>query len=243
MTRKQAPAASTAYLDKTAYSYDEKRFRSAGGRSIDRIEKRQLASVFERLNGDEQVFEVGCGTGRFLLFACQSGFRCTALDASPDMVDQARHITEEFSDVEFYVANAASIPVGDNSFDLTFSIRLLNQTGTEEQALAIVSEMFRVTKPGGMVLVEFVNYFRPGSRRKPLGMRDVRLRPKQVIETARSASGEILSISGAFFFGMTAQHYVPSPLRPLLNFLDFSLCAIAPRLCARCYILFFKSPR
>lgn len=240
MTKKHVSVASTAYLDKAAFSYDEKRFRTAGGRSIDRIEKRELEVALKKLNKDARVFDVGCGTGRFLLCACRKGFRCSALDASPDMVDEAKRVTEDFPDVDFYVSDAASIPLEDNTFDLTFSIRLLNQTGTDQQALAIVSEMLRVTKPGGLILVEFVNYFRPRFRQKPAEKRDVYLKPKQVIEAARHASGQPVSIRGAFFFGMTAQHYVPSLFRPLLSFIDKTFCVVVPRLSARCYILFTK---
>lgn len=155
------------------------------------------------------------------------------------MIEQAGNkIYAESPDTRLHVGEAAHLPQPDDSFDLVYGIRLLNQTASIEYALETVREMLRVTKPGGVMLAEFVNHYRP--RRKSVRKTTVYLKPAQVIQAAKSAGGAPVRIHGAFFFGMTAQHRVPNPLRPTLTALDAIVCKLAPRLSARCYVQFIK---
>lgn len=41
----------------------------------------------------------------------------------------------------------------DNSIDLVYSIRLLRPTKSRDDALRVVDEMLRITRPGGYMLV------------------------------------------------------------------------------------------
>lgn len=243
MNQKDKPSAATetAYLDESAFQYDEKRFLTEAGKALDAVEQRLLLKTLSQLSPGSQVLDVGCGTGRFLVSACKQGFECSALDASPDMLTIAKSkVKEDFPGTNFYLADAADIPVGDSAFDLVYSIRMINQTASVEHALRIVSEMFRVVKPGGSVLVEFVNHYRPRSRTKSQSEMDVYIKPADVIRVAKLSGAKLHNVRGAFFFGMTAQHRVPSRLRPVLNLAERVMTSLLPKMCARCYIQFDK---
>lgn len=234
------PAATTAYVGDQARGYDQLRFSTASGQAINAIERDILQSVVQALPAGAHVVEVGCGTGRLLLALCEQGLRCQGLDASPDMIEQARRkIEPHYPQVELRVAEAAKLPLQDDAADFVYCIRLLNQTADVDYALATVREMLRVAKPRGRVLVEFVNFYRPRLSVKP--GKGVHLKPHQLLHAAAEAGGVKLRFQGAFFFGMTAQHRVPGWLRSTLQRIDALMCKIAPRLCARCYALFEKT--
>jgi len=239
--RENSAPVETAYLDGAARDYDEKRFSTAAGRTIDRIEQGMLASALESQDKAARVLDVGCGTGRFLLSACEKGCRCEALDASPDMLAEAKKkIAAKYPATVFHLGDAASLPFDDSVFDFVYSIRLLNQTGSADHALNVVSEMIRVAKPGSEILIEFVNHFRPRVAGSRASDGNVYLKPGDVAHAGRKAGASVVKVRGAFFFGMTAQHRVPGLFRSLLNVVERLLCAIFPKLCARCYIRFLK---
>lgn len=231
----------TAYLGRAATDYDALRFGTSAGMTIHRLESDLFASALQVVRPGAKVLEVGCGTGRFLMQACEAGMVCHGVDPSPDMLNQARvRITPKFPGTTFDIGEGANLPVESNAFDFVYSIRVLNQTESEAYALSIINEMLRAARNGGHVLIEFIS-----SRRFTAGFsqkHDVRLAPLKVFSTARAAGADILWLRGAFFFGMTAQYATPTILRPLVGLLDRLFSVLAPGFCSRCYVLVKKCP-
>ena len=71
----------------------------------------------------KDVIELGCGTGYFGAWLKRTGAaRVVGVDVTPAQLDTARRMEEEFGfGLEFIEANAESIPLPDDSFDLAFS--------------------------------------------------------------------------------------------------------------------------
>jgi hypothetical protein len=147
-------------------------------------------------------------------------------------------LSAEHADVELILAEAAHIPREANQYDLVYAIRLLNQTESAEYALSVVDEMMRLAKPGGYVLAEFINAYRP---RLGTGARKtVRLKPAEVAERGRAAGGEVVGRRGAFLLSMQAYKAAPRALLAPLGGADRMLSRLLPRLCSRSYVLFRK---
>jgi SAM-dependent methyltransferase len=221
-------AADTAYMGETASAYDAQRFVSRAGLRVHRAERQMMLDALRQVPNGSAVLEVGCGTGRLLVEAAEAGATVTGADASPEMLAQAQ---ARLPDARFELAPAHALPFEDAAFDLTYSIRLLNQTESPAYALTVVDEMVRVTRPGGFVLVEFVSAGRPI---KP--GRDVRLSPDQVIARGTAAGCGLVWVRGAFLSGMTVFGRLPGALRRL----DATLGHMLPALCSRCYVLLRK---
>jgi ubiquinone biosynthesis O-methyltransferase len=102
------------------------------------------------------VLEVGCGRGDFAISLAQRGGRVTAVDFSETAIHIARQKALRFGqDVNFDVANATSLPFADESFDQVFSCECLEHVPDPSRML---TEIFRVLKPGGSVILSTENY-------------------------------------------------------------------------------------
>ena len=136
--------ATRKYYDEFSGWYERERGRGYHA-LIDDLEVR-VATEFAR-NGT--ALEVGCGTGLILERIARVAERAVGLDLSPGMLQQAR---ARGLDVVQGVATA--LPFADESFDVTYSYKVLAHVPEIELAL---SEMARVTRRGGTVLAEFYN--------------------------------------------------------------------------------------
>lgn len=96
-----------------------------------------------------RMLEVGCGSARTLHYLkhIYANSICVALDLSPQAIDLVRKISPDF---HTGVASATQLPVLNDSFDVSFSIGLIEHF-TRAVARQMVSEKIRVTKPGGWV--------------------------------------------------------------------------------------------
>lgn len=105
----------------------------------------------------KKCLEVGCGRGSLSAYFADAGWDCTLLDLSPKVINLARDaFSSQGLSAQFKVGDCTNLPYEDNSFDLIFSIGLLEHFEDIEQVLA---EQLRVIKPGGL----FFGYVVPES--------------------------------------------------------------------------------
>jgi arsenite methyltransferase len=139
--------------------------------------------------GDENVLDVGCGRGLFLIGAAkrlQKG-KATGVDIwqSEDLSDNTveamlRNAKAEgvAGRVKAETADARQLPFAAGSFDVVLSsLALHNLPSTEERAKAL-NEIARVLKPGGYLAIFDILHTGQYARIfKQLGFSDVRLSP------------------------------------------------------------------
>ena len=128
------------------------------GRAKDRV----FARLFDQYAGElaapsgGRVLEVGCGTGAMSRFLVgRDDFRGTAVgvDHSPAFVEAGTRFAadEGLADrVRFRVGDAHRLDFPDASFDAVFAHTLVSHVADPR---AVLSEMARVTRPGGTLLV------------------------------------------------------------------------------------------
>jgi ubiquinone/menaquinone biosynthesis C-methylase UbiE len=141
-----------AYHDWEAVHYDDKWSISFDQRCIDYAYGRYLRAVPDGRRYD-QVLEVGCGTGFFLLNLHQAGVvgeaYCT--DISPRMVDVCVSNGRRLGiDVTGRVADAEALPFDDASFDLVIGHAVVHHLPDLETTF---EEFVRVLRPGGRLVI------------------------------------------------------------------------------------------
>ena len=107
-----------------------------------------------RLQPGMSLLDAGCGGGRNLVYFLRNGFKVYGVDQSATAIVQAKSLaTELLNDIEidqFRVENVERMSFGNETFDVVLSSAVLHFANDEEHWQAMVSEMWRVLKPGGI---------------------------------------------------------------------------------------------
>ncbi|HEX7704008.1 MAG TPA: methyltransferase domain-containing protein [Kofleriaceae bacterium] len=105
--------------------------------------------------GDARLIDIGCGTGRTLhqLARAHPGLRLYGADMSPAYVKRARQRLLEVDEITLAVENAEALPWADGTFEIATSVYMFHELPRNARRNA-VREMFRVVKPGGLVVIE-----------------------------------------------------------------------------------------
>jgi SAM-dependent methyltransferase len=110
--------------------------------------------------GRPTALDVGCGPGVFDRHL-GSSFELHGVDVSPTMVERAREANPEAS---YRLYDGRRLPYGDGELDVVFAVCVLHHVDPPDRP-ALVAEMARVTRPGGLTLVFEHNPLNPLTRR------------------------------------------------------------------------------
>lgn len=141
------PAEVAAMFDDVAVSYDKANDFLSFGSS--RIWRKAVAKQVDAKSG-QVILDLAAGTGSSSVAFMGPGIRVVAADFSKGMLEEGR---KRHPDLEFVFADATDLPFKEAEFDAaTISFGLRNVVDTKKA----LSEMFRVIKPGGkLVICEF----------------------------------------------------------------------------------------
>ncbi len=118
-----------------------------------------------------RVLDAGCGYGRNLVYLLRAGAEVWALDANPEGVAHVRELARELApglpDGNFRVGAIEKMPFADGFADVVICNSVLHFARDEQHFLAMVTELWRVLRPGGLL------FCRLGSR---IGMEFERVR-------------------------------------------------------------------
>ena len=136
-------------------------FESPIGKLVRRYESRLLLEMVKP-SREEQILDVGCGTGVFTLDLLTAGSRVTGLELSLPML---RRAGKKAAGYPFHMVQGdmRRLPFADDSFDKTVSVTAIEFL---EDARPGVAELFRVTRPGGVVVVAGLNSLSPWADRR-----------------------------------------------------------------------------
>ena len=118
-----------------------------------------------------KVLDAGCGYGRNLVYLLREGAEVFALDASAEGVAHVKALAGELAPglpaENFQVGAVEAMPFADAFADVVICNSVLHFARDEDHFLAMVEELWRVLRPGGLL------FCRLGSR---IGMEFPRVR-------------------------------------------------------------------
>lgn len=132
-------------LDSRSARLYESWCRSPMGRAMDRFTEKFINEEL-RVLPKERVLDIGCGTGKHLLFLHQLGLDITGVDASPYMINLARKRLGDRCDLKTGIAE--ELPFDENEFDLALFINSLEFL---DDPLKALREAGRVAKKGVLI--------------------------------------------------------------------------------------------
>jgi ubiquinone/menaquinone biosynthesis C-methylase UbiE len=162
--RERKPDKEPAKFDGWANKYDQW-FQTPRGALVYALEEDLIFSLARPREG-EKALDVGCGTGNFTLALANKGLDLYGIDASEKMLAIAeRKLAAAGHKVVLQHGTMEKIPLADDSFDLVLCVSALESSREPERSVA---EMWRVTRPGGRMVIAVLNADSPwaGERRR-----------------------------------------------------------------------------
>ncbi|WP_072094072.1 malonyl-ACP O-methyltransferase BioC, partial [Trabulsiella odontotermitis] len=113
----------------------------------DELQRRSAARLLSQLppHTFSRVLDAGCGPGSVSRYWKDAGSEVTALDLSPQMLEQAR---QQQVAHHYVAADIEALPLADAQFDLVWSNLAVQWCDDLNAAL---SELYRVVRPGGVL--------------------------------------------------------------------------------------------
>ncbi len=140
----------------------EKWFETPIGKLVREYESRLLLEMVNPGPG-EKILDVGCGTGIFTADLLAAGSRVTGLELSFPML---LHAGKKAAGLPFHMVQGdmRRLPFADGTFDKTVSVTAIEFL--DKDAREAVAGMFRITRPGGLVVVASLNSLSPWAARR-----------------------------------------------------------------------------
>jgi ubiquinone/menaquinone biosynthesis C-methylase UbiE len=125
---------------------------------LDYEQATRSAAVLRALHAGngERILDIGCGNARDILPLLRTGARVTGIDLSEGMIQEAKHELSAAGrpDVTVAVGDATRLEFAAEAFDKILCSEVIEHIPDAELA---VSEMHRVLKPGGCLVVSTPN--------------------------------------------------------------------------------------
>jgi SAM-dependent methyltransferase len=145
----------TKQQESYAHGHHESVLKSHEWRTVEN----SAAYLLDHLEVGASLLDVGCGPGTITIdFAARlSPGSVIGVDASAEVIGKATALATQrgVDNAEFIVADAYSLPFADDTFDVVHTHQTLHHVA---DPAAVLREMRRVVKPGGVVAAREVDY-------------------------------------------------------------------------------------
>lgn len=144
------PSHRSFYSDEAA-EYEVTRYGSRYGQMFRLLQRK---AVRKSLEPASNILDVATGTGQMLPVLSEFGECVVASDITPEMLLEARRNHVANDRILYLVGDATRLPYADGTFDIVASSRFLHLFNPSMQH-DLISEMARVVRPGGKLVVDF----------------------------------------------------------------------------------------
>ncbi len=118
-------------------------------------DKIAVARLFSKIRGPrESLVDLGAGIGRMTPLYEKEWDELVLLDSSEQQIGQAKKNVSRGERIKFIRGTVQDIPSGDSIFDAALCVRTFHYVA---DAAGTVSEIKRILKPGGYLLLEIPN--------------------------------------------------------------------------------------
>lgn len=108
-----------------------------------------------RITPGMTVLDAGCGNGRNVIYMLRSGYDVLAVDESPSAIAAVRSLAAKLAPrlppESFRVEPVEAMTFADDVADVVISSAVLHFARDESQLWAMLHEMWRVLRPGGLL--------------------------------------------------------------------------------------------
>lgn len=179
----------------------------------------EIGTIKNYIKKDDKVLDAGCANGYSTFhYLEKQPVEIKGFDYSPAMIaaaDKEISAKKVSGPISFYQADICDIPEKDNYFDVSITTRVLINLPTWKLQQKAMDEIYRVTKPGGLILLSEafveglvkINKLRKLFDLAPLKMPffNKYLKEKQIVDYFREqkkiSSFELVNFSSLYYIG------------------------------------------
>lgn len=100
------------------------------------------------------ALDIGCGTGKYLEYLNQKGFRVSGIDSSETAVQMTK---EKLIDADIKCVNMFEYDIPHQAYDFIFSISTIHH-GMKSQVQTLINKIYSALLPGGKLLITLPDY-------------------------------------------------------------------------------------
>jgi tellurite methyltransferase len=108
-----------------------------------------------RIPVENRILDAGCGTGRNIHYLLDAGYDVSAVDSDPNAISEVLRLAADLNaslpPTNFRREPVEAMSFDDSSFDVVLSIATLHFALDDDQFEAMLTSMWRVLKPGGIL--------------------------------------------------------------------------------------------
>jgi ubiquinone/menaquinone biosynthesis C-methylase UbiE len=138
-------------------AWDSDAFFATGATEIDGVMHR--TAQLGHPQGRARALDFGCGLGRLTRPLAGHFDECVGVDISEGMVEQARRLNADVPGASFVVNAAGDLRrFDDQSFDLVYSVIVLQHVPDRDAIASYIAEFCRVLRPGGLAIFQLPSH-------------------------------------------------------------------------------------
>ncbi len=115
----------------------------------------------ERFSQDMKILDAGCGDGRNIIYFMRMGLSIYAVDNNADAIRKIRNAAKTLATNlppgNFQISSVENMPFVENFFDWIISNAVLHFAENESHFKQMITEMWRVLKPGGILFARLAS--------------------------------------------------------------------------------------
>jgi SAM-dependent methyltransferase len=116
-----------------------------------------MLRVYSPLTPATRIFEVGVGTGWFLIACAERGLQCSGLELNPIYIEHARALGRSRGlELDIAQGDVQHADIGDGAHDIVFATSVFEHVPDPARGLANV---YRALRPGGLLYFYSTNKF------------------------------------------------------------------------------------
>ena len=133
---------------------------------------RDFEFIVDYVKNKDKILDFGCGNGRLFEMLKSKDLEYIGVDVSQKLIDIAKTAYPDYQEKFQKISSSSILPFSNDFFNSIFSIAVFHHF-PKKHSREMVKEFYRITKPGGVVVVSVWNLWQGKHLRRFLNFKNI----------------------------------------------------------------------